>query len=65
MVYTVKAGKLERKKVQIGIQQSNVPSVDRFASRVEIVSGLTGNERVVAKGAYGLADSTPIEEVKQ
>ncbi|MEH1934419.1 MAG: hypothetical protein V7L14_11990 [Nostoc sp.] len=38
---------------------------DRFASRVEIVSGLTGNERVVAKGAYGLADSTLIEEVKQ
>ncbi len=73
MVYTVKAGKLERKKVQIRIQQSDVLSGellaatlrDRFASRVEIVSGLTGNERVVAKEAYGLADSTAIQEVKQ
>ncbi|WP_334741633.1 efflux RND transporter periplasmic adaptor subunit [Nostoc sp.] len=64
MVYTVKAGKLERKKVQIGIQQSDVLN-GGFASHVEIVSGLTGNERVVAKGAYGLADSTAIQEVKQ
>ncbi|MEH2247941.1 efflux RND transporter periplasmic adaptor subunit [Nostoc sp.] len=56
MVYTVQAGKLERKKVQTGIQQG-----DRF----EIVSGLAGNERVVAKGAYGLADGTAIQEVKQ
>ncbi|MEH2266593.1 MAG: efflux RND transporter periplasmic adaptor subunit [Nostoc sp.] len=73
MVYTVKAGKLERKKVQIGIQQSDLLSGEllaaalryRSASRIEIVSGLMGDEKVVAKGAYGLADGTAIQEVKQ
>ncbi|MEH2338551.1 efflux RND transporter periplasmic adaptor subunit [Nostoc sp.] len=65
MVYTVKAGKLERKKVKTGIQQGDLSNRDSFASRVEILSGLMGNERVVAKGAYGLADGTAIQEVKQ
>ncbi len=56
MVYVVKDGKMERKKVQVGIQQND---------NVEILSGLTGNETVVAKGAYGFADGTAIKEVKQ
>jgi HlyD family secretion protein len=56
MVYTVKDGKMERKKVETGIQQKD---------NVEILSGLVGNERVVAKGAYGLEDGTAIKEVKQ
>jgi len=55
MVYTVASGKIQRIKVQTGIQQSD---------RVEIVSGLTGSETVVAKGAYGLPDGTAIAEVK-
>ncbi len=56
MVYTVASGKIQRIKVQTGIQQNDI---------VEIVSGLTGNETVVAKGAYGLPDGTAIAEVKQ
>jgi RND family efflux transporter MFP subunit len=55
MVYTVQKGQLMRKKVQTGIQQGD---------RIEILSGLTDNESIVPQGAYGLADGTPIKEVK-
>lgn len=55
MIYTVEAGKLARKKVQTGIQQNG---------QIEILSGLSANQTVVAKGAYGLPDGTAIQEVK-
>lgn len=56
MVYVVEGGKMTRKKVETGIQQNG---------RVEIISGLTGNETIVERGTYGLPDGTKISEAKK
>lgn len=56
MVYTVQAGKAQPVQVKTGIEQNG---------QVEILSGLSAGETVVAKGAYGLPDGTAIEAVAE
>jgi HlyD family secretion protein len=52
LVYQFLAGKISRVQVQTGIEQDN---------RVEILSGLQANAKIVASGAYGLPDGTTVE----
>ncbi|MBV8886373.1 MAG: efflux RND transporter periplasmic adaptor subunit [Chroococcidiopsidaceae cyanobacterium CP_BM_RX_35] len=56
MVYTIRAGKAQPIQVKTGIERNG---------QVEILSGLQAGETVVAKGAYGLPDGTPIEAVAE
>jgi RND family efflux transporter MFP subunit len=52
MVYVVQNHEMKRAKVKTGIERDGM---------TEIVSGLSANAVVVAKGAYGLPDGTKIE----
>jgi HlyD family secretion protein len=55
LVYQFQAGKINRVKVQIGIEAGN---------RIEILSGLSANAAIVESGAYGLPDGTAVEAGK-
>jgi RND family efflux transporter MFP subunit len=52
MIYIYKNGKIARVRVTTGIQTDG---------RVEILSGLTPGEKIVAAGAYGMPDATEVE----
>ena len=52
MVYVYKDGKVSRVEVRTGIQKGD---------RVEIVSGLSAGQQIVAAGAYGIPDGTEVE----
>ncbi len=54
MVYIDQVGKAKPVQVKTGIERNG---------QVEILSGLSAGETVVAKGSYGLPDGTPIEAV--
>ncbi len=56
IVYTVQAGKAQPMQVKTGIEQNG---------QIEILSGLQAGESVVAKGAYGIPDGTPIKAVAE
>jgi len=56
MVYIDQAGKAQPVPVKTGIERNG---------QIEILSGLSADETVVAKGSYGLPAGTPIEVVAE
>ena len=52
MVYTYKDGKVTRVIVETGMRKE---------ARIEILSGLTADQKIIASGAYGIPDGTEVE----